>query len=631
MAKNDELKIWKERLSRADRKFKDQMEKLDLYMQYYRSIHWHNKSEAEKIAFDMYHFHPVDNMLYANIRTIVPRLNFRNPKIFVTPRKKPYRSEKGIVDTTSTAIGVEMLLNYWYRHLKSKRETRRCLIDALIAGYGVMEVGFTLKTEKIAQKGKNKGDLLIVDELIKSESPYMVRRSPKDVRWDSEARDSSLADARWISLDWVRDIDDVKADPRFSNTGNLKTNFTIKHDSDSQGTDNSDNTEIWKKVKGRDIWDKKTERVYTIVEGHDKFLRKAKWPEFYDGAFPIETLFFNEHPDESIPIADFDIYKKAQDELNQMRAMTLDHMRRISQRRIFAQEDVLDSDAMRHYEHGPDGTVITVKGNIEQIRPDAQPTISQDMYIGMTQMRDSIREMSGVSPTEALAATKFEQATEPALLEKAATTIREDQRDAFEDFLVRNIKKLAQVLQQHMPETEIPLNVPQFEDAQQFLDSKLHKIVGEDSTILFPWLILSKEDIQGDYDYDIEVGSTQAVNMETRKRDVVQLAEILANNRLIKEREATTRVLEAFNEKDIDRLMKTDEEAAQEQQQEQEAAQQPSPDQQLKTDVDLQKTKIKSAVAIETANIKADTEKGKATANLLAGALKAADKRGNRE
>jgi len=630
MAKNDELKIWRERLSRADRKFKDQMEKLDLYMQYYRSIHWHQDSEDAKTAFGMYHFHPVDNMLYANIRTIVPRLNFRNPKIFVTPRKKPYRSAEGIVDTTSTAVGLEMLLNYWYRHLKSKREARRCLIDSLIAGYGVMEVGYTLKTEKVASKGKNKGDLLIVDELIKSESPYMVRRSPKDVRWDSEAKDSSLADARWISLDWVRDIDDVKADPRFSNTGNLKTNFTIKHDGTSTGTDHHDTTEIWKKVKGRDIWDKKTEKVYTIVEGHDKFLRKAKWPEFYDGAFPIEILFFNEHPDNSIPIADFDIYKKAQDELNQKRAIALDHTRRISQRRVFSVKDNMDQDAMRQYEHGPDGAVIEVN-NIEGVKPATDPTISQDMYIGMKQDRDSIREMSGVSPTEALATTKFEQATEPALLEKAASTIREDQRDTFEDFLVRNIKKLAQVLQQNMPDTDVPLNTQQFEDAVQFVPSKLHSIVGDKDTVVFPWLKLSKKDIEGDFDYDIEVGSTQAVNMETRKRDVVQLAEILANNPWIKDKEATIRILEAFNEKDVERLMKTDKEMQQEQAQQQQSAQQPEPDQQLKSETDLTKTKMKSAVAIETANIKADTEKGKATANLLAGALKAATKRGNRE
>ncbi len=371
-------------------------------------------------------------MLYTNIRIIVPRLNFRNPKIFVTPRKKPYKTKDGIVDTTSSAVGVEILLNYWYKKLRTKRETRRCLYDALIGAYGVMEVGFTLETEKVGKKG----DLLQVDELIKAESPYMVRRSPRDVRWDIEARDSTLSDARWISLDWNLPLDDVKANPRYSNTRGLKSNFTVKTDPEAKSTSSStgvendeiNNPHLWSRVRGRDIWDKKTQTVFTYVEGHDKFIRKEEWPLFYDGGFPIDLLFFNELPDKSIPLADFDIYKSAQDELNQMRALALEHTRRISQRRVFAQKGNIDQDAMRDYEHGPDGVIVLVE-NVDQIKNAADATISQDIYIGINQMKGSIRENSGVSPTEALSAVKFDQATEPALLEKASTTIREDQRD----------------------------------------------------------------------------------------------------------------------------------------------------------------------------------------------------------
>ena len=630
MAKNAELSRWKEMITVSDRFFKPQMKKLDLYMEYYSSNQWHDEP-----AMAMYHNHPVDNMLYANIRVIVPRLNFRNPKIFVTPRKKPFRTENGIIDTTSAAVGIEILLNYWYKELKSKRETKRCLYDALIGSYGVMEVGYTLETEKVGKKG----DLLVVDELIMADSPYMVRRSPRDVRWDIEARDSALTDARWISLDWVLPLDDVKKNPRYSNTRGLKPNFNVKTDPKKKGRDDEtgtgtddsfDNPHLWERVKGRDIWDKKTQTVYTYVEGHDKFIRKEEWPLFYDGGFPIDLLFFNELPDQSIPLADFDIYKKAQDELNQMRSLTLEHMRRISQRRVFAEKDNLDSDAMRDYEHGPDGVIVLVN-NVDKIKNASDPTISQDMYIGISQMKSSIRENSGVSPTEALAATKFEQATEPALLEKASTTIREDQRDTFEGFIVRNVTKLGKVLQQVMPETDIPLNTQEFEDARELLDSKLYKIVGEESTAIFPWLTLSKEDIEGDYNYDIEVGSTQAVNQETRKNDIVAMSKLLGGSPYIKQREANVRVVEAFGEKDVDRLIKTDEEVEQDKQQAQQAAQQPSPDQQLKTQADLKKTEQKTATSVQVANIKAESEKEKTVSNLLAASLKNMDKKGNRE
>ena len=96
-------------------------------------------------------------------------------------------------------------------------------------------------------------------------------------------------------------------------------------------------------------------------------------------------------------------------------------------------------------------------------------------------------------------------------------------------------------------------------------------------------------------------------------------------------REATIRVAEAFNEKDIDRLIKTDEEVEKERAPAQQAAQQPTPDQQLKTEADLKKTEMKTRTSVEVATIKAGSEKEKTTANLLAGALKGAAKRGNRE
>ena len=49
-----------------------------------------------------------------------------------------------------------------------------------------------------------------------------------DFRFDIEATDSLLNDANWIAFKWVKRLQDVKADKKYSNTKNLKSNYRIK-------------------------------------------------------------------------------------------------------------------------------------------------------------------------------------------------------------------------------------------------------------------------------------------------------------------------------------------------------------------------------------------------------------------
>ena len=224
MAKTNmtELNNWKARLKVAHSKFKPIEKQIKLQRQYYRGHQWEGATDKS-----MYNDHPVENMVYGNLRAILPRLNFRNPNIFATAKKKPYRTGDAIFDTISASVIIEIVLNHYYRELEIKRETRKCIIDAYLGKYGVMELGYTLETEKI--KGE---DLIEIHELIKSESPFAIRRSPLDLRIDPESTDSLLHDARWIALRGVDSLDDMKKNPRYENTRKLKSNYKVRRAND---------------------------------------------------------------------------------------------------------------------------------------------------------------------------------------------------------------------------------------------------------------------------------------------------------------------------------------------------------------------------------------------------------------
>ena len=604
-SKDKDLSRWKDRLHVANRKFdKEVKDNIRRWRDYYRGKQWHGENT-------MYEDQIVVNMVFQNMRTILPAINFRNPRIYATAKKKPYRVEGNqLYDTLQGAMVLEMILNHYYNELSVKRQADKTLLDAGLGPWGIMRIGYTTESEKVQDD-----NLLEINELIRSESVYAVRISPNDFRVDPEAVDSHLEDARWVAYRWVKTVEDVKRNPRYKNVHNIKKNFTVKTDF-SKGTQTvgesrlygSEATE-WDRVEGWDIWDKKEHRLITIVDDHDKLIQEADWPLDYEG-FDCEILYFNENPDELIPISDVDIYMGQQDELNRVSSLGLTHVRNVASQKYGVQENMVDQQELRNLTHGPPTSIITTKGKPqESIHAYKTQVVSQDIYMWRNMMKSDIREAYGSAAFERGAAEKFDTATEPALIAQSINLPREERRAIFEEFIKRVVRKMGQVLQQTLTKRDFALTQGQFEEAQKGMPSKLEKIVGpEGSTIIAPFFNASKDDIQGEYDYALEVGSMQPVNQRERKQDAITLYRLLQENPLINQLEGTKQLLEAFERKDLEKLIRDPKEVAQEAQQaQQQALQSQIAVDQPKRDTDLKKTVIKSQTSKEIEGSKSRT------------------------
>lgn len=602
-----ELEKWKNRINLSTRKFKKTEDNIKRWRGYYKGEQW---AAVEPGRIDAYRDKVVDNMVFANIRTIMPSINFRNPRIFVQAKKKPYKTKGGIYDTLGSSAILELLLNYYYRHLQAKREVDKCLLDALVGPWGIMRIGYTLSTEKIKTKGTD-GELLEVNELIKEDSPYVKRVSPMDFRVDIEAKDSHLNDASWIAYKWIKSLQDVKDNSEYENTGQLKPNVKVQTEPDGGYVQKVDNNLVFEasdieRVQGWDVWDKRTRKIYTIVDSHKKFLRDKDWPLEFDG-FDCETLYFNENPDDLFPISDVEIYLKAQDELNRIRSLQLAHIRNVANRKYVAQKGKWEKAELDNITHGPDGTVgLCETSPLDALIPVKDANMSQDIYLIQKGLRDAIRESAGIAQYERGVTQKFDTATEPELIAQGVTIQRSERTGILEEFIKQIVKKLSQVLQQTLDKTDIPLNEDEFQLARRYADGRLEKIAGPDGAmLLYPWLNTSKDDIMGDYEYTIEVGSTQPVNQEKRKHDAMILHQMASQNPYIDGAESTKRLYEAFEVRDIEKLLKKKEDVAKESMQKAQMSIQAEQAKDMpKHQVDLAKTQIKSATAIKTALIK---------------------------
>ena len=219
----DMLKDYKARLSVACNKHDNELKgPIERFRRYYKGDQW--TSDATGNYITSYTDKIVDNVIFSNIQTIRPAINFKNPRIFASPKKKPFSTpEGGLFDTIAASVIFELLMNHYYKVLELKRQTDKILTDALIGPWGFIYLGHTLETEKIVT---GTGKLIETHELIRKNSPFAIRISPMDVRIDSEAKDHQLEDASWVAIRWIKPLADVQANPKYSNTETLKPNFT---------------------------------------------------------------------------------------------------------------------------------------------------------------------------------------------------------------------------------------------------------------------------------------------------------------------------------------------------------------------------------------------------------------------
>lgn len=187
------------------------------------------------------------NMASAYVRSTLPRLIYRTPKVLCSARR-PGDEESASNDT--------ILLNYLFREMRAWNTFKLVGLDALMFGCGFVKFGFDSEyhfdpksvitriegsamidalrnqvreirefaglgsPDRPALAPKTKpfdGKRTSTDEyntLVVKERPWMLRVSPYDLLIDPDAK--SLDDAKWVAHRIVRPIEDVRDDESYT-------------------------------------------------------------------------------------------------------------------------------------------------------------------------------------------------------------------------------------------------------------------------------------------------------------------------------------------------------------------------------------------------------------------------------
>lgn len=488
----------------------------------------------------------VANLIFADVKVMLPALALRNPRVFVKPSgammtqwilgptgpmQVPIQVVNGKpVRLLEAAKAKEALGNWRWRTLRINQQVRRCLVDALTAPFGIMKLGYTLTTDKVSlPENPVEGGATVIEphELIKAESPFAVRWSPAQFRVDPEARYPDLSDAQWIAFGWIKRLDDVKNTEKYRNTRDLRGTVEARTQWDMSSGSRASASDFWKnrdvaedeieRVQGWDIWDKREHKLITLADDHDKALYYEDWPQAYQN-FPAETLCFTEHPDQLYGPPDLSHVLDQQHAYNVFNSMIFNHVRRWGPRKMAVTRGTLDEKETAKYQEPEDGLVLQVDGKIPESMgavPDAP--IPVDVWQARVNFREDHDRTSGMSDFMRSQAEKVDTATEANLIQSNTNVRTNDARTIVEDFAERITKQILLIDAQTL---NVPRAVP---------------VLGPDGVMALNEYIqiADRETLLAETDVEVEIGSMQPINQQARKRDLQEVYKMFLNDPLV--------------------------------------------------------------------------------------------------
>ena len=468
------------------------------------------------------------NMAFSTINVMFPALTVNYPKIEVLANKEEFSNQ---------AVIAEAILNYWWRHYDFRRPFRDATKDSLVIGHGWIKVGYKFEEQDAyldddermsAREELNAqadayamanpemaNELPTEDEIaanapstktvIVEDRPTVERVSPFDMFVDPEA--TCMDDAKWVAQRIVRPLAEVKADKRY-NYGvrkNLKADAVVS--SEWMGRDERkklqsdlDRVTIW------EYYDIASETMCVFAEGGDDYLIDPVEMPFAFG-HPYEYIPNYEVPDQFYSIGDLEMIEAPQQELNKTRSQMMNHRKKYGRKYMY-RASALGPEGREGLESNEDNIAIEIiDDNIplqDVIVPVPITPMAGDLYQYSDLIEADMDKVSGVNEYARGASPEIRRtATEAAMIQDGANARSADKLARIELSIASIARKVLMLAQQFM-------TAPQSA-----------RIVGGNGDSF--WFTYDHEDIEGEFDFQVEAGSTQPQNDTFRRQQAIAM------------------------------------------------------------------------------------------------------------
>ena len=473
------------------------------------------------------------NMAFSTINVIAPSVAVNHPTITVVANRE---------DDSDRAVFIEAIINYMWRHHDYRKPFRRTVKDFLIIGHGWVKVGWKFVEEE-RQRSEYEiddeyrasvdeidayavdnpdlaGELPTNDDVMASipstqmeiveDQPFVERISPFDMFIDPEA--TCLEDAKWIAQRIVRPIEEVRRDKRFRKgvRQNLQADsgLKIRWENDDERDQYSD---LIERVTLYEYYDLEEGLLSVCAEGADDYLLDPT-PMPYNFGHPFVLIRNYDIPDTFYPMGDLEAMESLQEELNKTRTQMVNHRKRYARKYLY-HERSFGPEGREALESDDDGRFVPVVDENrplgEVVVPLPQVPLAPEMYDHSTMIENDVNTVSGVSEYARGQMPEIRRtATEASIIADAGNARASDKLAMVEICIGEVGRRVIQLMQQYMTRDQMV------------------RITGKDDQKHF--VAYTRDDILGEYDFEVEGGSTQPLNETARRQQAISLMNAMA-------------------------------------------------------------------------------------------------------
>lgn len=520
------VELWHGRLTRAIDARYEVGERWDILREYYKGNYFESADMARDRVASMLHFVTVRQMA-ANVYYQDPTFNFIG------------RTIRGIADARIS----QALYTLERRIIGAEKQERRAIDYALIYGTGILKHAWNSQygndpawADQKQRKGgadRIKGqhpasheDLLLpLGPMTEHNSSVAFGHAnvkaiaPWNFLIDSDA--NTYEDAAWCAHRFQRRWVDMIRDERYDKAARKlleeagPTGMSPNYMGDEIGPDTFKNPNISADAMdsglctGYEIYDRSAQMMVVISPDIDlPLLMKDYQYQGKDGPYSILQFFPRDDSFWGIPYSD--TFTTEILTINKALTNASDHYQRYTSRsRGIYNEAYLDADKMKELCESEDGEYVAARSMpsgmklSEIIDHFPSPDISADTWRVIEMFMGLQRQISGISENDMGSGKGVQTATEASIIQSQSSLRKGDMRFCVDSFLRDSARKTVNLMRQFWDGDEV---VP---------------VVGEQGQT---WnLAITPGILRGEYDVDIEPGSTERVDRQARFRQSIEL------------------------------------------------------------------------------------------------------------
>lgn len=501
-------KRWLDRIEKSKKAKKAFMEDAERFMRMYQGDYSERpgrKRTQDKMSV---------NIIYSHVEIVTPAVFSGFPEVRVRPKPKVGESTEA---AQVRAQHMKLVLAYWAKELAMDEELREVFFDTFF-GMAGSELGWETVIEEIDELADNEeggqGEPISLGSIVTAkDQPFVLRRDPRDILLDSDVL--RRKDCRWLALREVIGFNDFLANPAYTDKAKKKIKPQHRPSEEQEekknwlGRDEISSEREWLEIFT--IWDKESRRKYVVCKGYDGYLNSdgpegEEWPyeiNYKGDTFPI--CIHDAKKDRFSPYSwsEFKAYEPQIVELNRIRQSIQIHVKRALPRIIFTAAAGKKDQVQKLMNSRTDEATMLENLSEQAIRPFGNAEIPPDLYKFNEIAKDDLLNVSSLFEyqNESIANT----ATEASIIEGRSNVRKAMRTKLWEQYVVEIFAKLAQLCQQNMDE------------------AVAIEIAGQQGV---EWLHVTKDQIQGDYFFDIEPGVMEYKNEDLRKQQLLKFAEL---------------------------------------------------------------------------------------------------------